>query len=126
MKHKRHWGFWVFLIIYTYLKYAVAFEQLTSLNFVLSTAVMILLTAVLPYTLSYYFLKKRRGFRRYMLAFFGPLILGAIGLALYFYIFIAPSGAPVSIVQVLPRSVTPGLIMGTILLASTWLFRRKR
>ncbi len=124
MKYKHHVGFIIFLLIYSYMKYAVAFELMTQLNFVISTAIMIILTAVIPYGASYLIQKKLHGSARYGAALLLPLVLGALGLATYFFVFIAPSGSPVTLDKVLPRSITPGIIMGVILLGSTLMFKR--
>lgn len=44
------------------------------------------------------------------------LILCALGLAVYFYLFIAPNAPGMSVMQVLPRAIIPGLVMGALLL----------
>jgi hypothetical protein len=125
MKLWHHSGFLLFLIVYSYLKYAVAPAMLNQPGFLFSTAIMITLTAIIPYGAAFLIAQKIPSRARYGVAFIVPVLLAFAGLATYFFIFIAPSGAPVTLAQVLPRALKPGLIMGLLVLIPIWLQRKR-
>jgi hypothetical protein len=89
-------------------------------NYILTTCLVILMTAVIPFYLSCFLAKKVSSPSCYLVASLMPLVLSGIGLAIYFYLFIAPSAPSVEIAQVLPRAFLPGIAMGAILVGALY------
>jgi len=108
-------GFLIFLVLYSVSKYQAVPSLMGQASYITSTSILIILTAVAPYALSIAALNGRNGNEKWVLAIGLPLALSALGLATYFHVFIRPNFADISIFSVLPRSLTPGLIMGCLL-----------
>lgn len=109
-------GFIVFLVSYSYVKYTAVPQLMGQTQYMITTAVLVVLTAVIPFYISYLAVRNNRSNTRYTIALVLPLVLSAIGLAVYFFLFIAPNAPDMSVVQVLPRAVVPGLVMSALLL----------
>ncbi len=125
MNVQKHIGFLIFLPIYGYLKFAVAPAMMAQPGYMMTTALLVIMTAVIPYFLSWFLVQKIEGYARYGAALVLPLVLGAAGLATYYFLIIVPMETPLTLAKVLPRSITPGVVLGLILLASTFLHREK-
>lgn len=109
-------GFIIFLAIYGYMKYTAVPQLMGQSQYIITTAVVIFLTAIIPFFVSYFVGRNLRSTPRYLVLGLLPLLLCAIGLATYFFLFIAPNAPGVSIMQVLPRAIIPGIVMSVILL----------
>jgi lipoprotein signal peptidase len=125
MKHISHILFLVFLVIYSVLKYQAVPELMGQATYMQTTAIMVILTAVLPYGIGFFLTRKTSGNTQILLAFVTPLILCIVGLATYFYIYIAPNAPGLAVTKVLPRAILPGLIMGAILAVPIYLKRKQ-
>jgi len=112
MRRLSHLLFLLFLIIYSVIKYRAVPELAGNSTYMMSTGILVTLTAILPYGLAYIFTKNMRGTMQLVMAIVAALLLCVIGLAIYFFVFI-PAGVPIG--NVLPRAVVPGLVMGAIL-----------
>lgn len=110
-----HLGFWIFLIIYGAVKYLAVPEMMFQLPYILTTLLLIFLTAVIPYIIGFWAVRKTDGVGRYAAALATALGLGALGLAIYFYLFIAPNAPGMAVTAVLPRAIIPGLILAAVL-----------
>ena len=124
MKHFSHIGFLVFLLIYSIFKYRAVPDLMGQPAYIKSTAILVVLTAILPYFLSHFVSRKVTGNRQLMTAAILPLILCTAGLACFFYVFIAPNVPGMSVTQVLPRAIVPGLVMGAILALPSFMHRK--
>lgn len=109
-------GFIIFLVVYGYFKYTAVPQLMGQTQYILTTGVVIVLTAIVPFFSSYFIGRNLTSTARYLVLGLLPLMLCALGLATYFYLFIAPSTPSMSVMQVLPRAIAPGLAMGGLLL----------
>ena len=109
-------GFFIFVIVYGYFKYTAVPQLMGQSQYILTTGIVVVLTAIVPFFLSYFIGRNVTSNARYLVLGLLPLILCAAGLATYFYLFIAPNAPGMSVLQVLPRAVVPGLVMGALLL----------
>ena len=109
-------AFTIFLLVYSYIKYTAVPSQMGEPMYMATTALVVILTAVIPFFIARHLLAKASPPKSYVLAAFVPLALSAIGLAIYFYMFIAPTAPGMAVTQVLPRAIAPGLVMSAILL----------
>lgn len=116
MQLRTHISFLIFILVYGYFKYTAMPSLMGSSEYILTTVLVILLTAIIPYFATYILTRKGGSLDQYLLAGLLPLPLCAGGLAAYFYLFIAPNAPGMSVMDVLPRSLVPGLVMGAILL----------
>jgi hypothetical protein len=116
MRTIHYLGFIIFLIVYGYFKYTAVPQLMGQSQYILTTGIVIVLTAIVPFFLSYFIARKVSSNARYVVLGLLPLLLCALGLAFYFYIFIAPNAPGMSVMQVLPRTIVPGLVMGALLL----------
>jgi ABC-type sugar transport system permease subunit len=106
-----------FLIFYTAQKYLAAAPAVFSPAYTLSTAIIVLLTALLPLAAAWLISKTMPG-RALSLgaAAILPVILAALGLTLYWAVYLKPSfGVPLELV--LPRALFPGVSLGVLLVA---------
>ena len=124
MRLKTHIGFILFLAIYSYIKYTAMPNLMGSSQYILTTMLVVLLTAIIPYIVTYILTRKGGSLGQYMTAGLLPLLLCAAGLATYFYLFIAPNAPGMSVTEVLPRAVVPGLVMGVILLLPMFMHKK--
>ena len=116
-------GFMLFFIVYGYFKYTAVPQQMGQAAYIVTTGVVLLLTAIIPFFASHFAIRNMTSNMRYVIAGVLPLTLCGIGLATYFFVFIAPNAPGISVMQVLPRAIVPGLVMGVLLLLP--LFMRK-
>jgi hypothetical protein len=124
MKNLHHVGFAIFLIAYSYFKYAAVPSMMGQSTYILTTALVVLMTAIIPFYVTYFLAKAASSPSCYLIASLMPLVLSGIGLAIYFYIFIAPNAPGMGVAQVLPRALLPGLVMGAISLFSMSIQKR--
>jgi hypothetical protein len=116
MRNIPYVGFIIFLVIYGYLKYTAVPDLMGQPQYILTTGIVVVLTAIAPFFAAYFMARNVSSSARYLIAGLVPLLLSALGLAIYFYLFIAPNAPSMSVMQVLPRAIVPGLVMGGILL----------
>ena len=116
MRNLPHVGFILFLVVYSYFKYTAMPSMMGQPQYILTTGLVILMTAVIPFFTTYFLASQSKPPARYLLAAFMPLILSTLGLAIYFYLYIAPNAPGIPVTQVLPRAIIPGLVMSAILL----------
>ena len=116
--------FGLFLIYYIYDKYMGAAPETFSLAYAKTVAIIVLLTAIIPFIISYFLLKIVKGSGGYILALLVPTICSALGYAAFFYKFIAPFTSEVALMQVVPRSLIPGLGISLILIVTALLKRK--
>jgi hypothetical protein len=124
MKNSHHLGFAIFLVVYSYFKYVAVPSMMGQTTYIITTSLVVLMTAIIPFYVTYFLTKKASSPSRYVLASLMPLILSGIGLSIYFYLFIAPNAPGMGVAQVLPRAILPGLVMGAILLAAMFIQNR--
>lgn len=124
MKNSHHVGFAIFLIFYSYFKYVAVPSMMGQTTYILTTSVLVLITAIIPFYAAYFLAKKASPPICYLLASLMPLVFSGIGLAIYFYLFIAPNAPDMGVTQVLPRALLPGLVMGAISLISLFIQKR--
>ena len=124
MRLKTHIGFILFLLIYSYMKYTAMPNLMGSMQYLLTTVLVVLLTAIIPYIVSFILTRKGSSLKQYMTAAFLPLLLCTTGLAVYFYLFIAPNAPGMVVTQVLPRAIVPGLVMGAILILPMFMHKK--
>ena len=80
-------AFTIFLLVYSYIKYTAVPSQMGEPMYMATTALVVILTAVIPFFIARHLLAKASPPKSYVLAAFVPLALSAIGLAIYFYMF---------------------------------------
>jgi hypothetical protein len=110
--------FGLFLVYYIYDKYMGQPPPSFNIEYGLTVALIVLLTAVIPFFNTWIFLRHTQGRLRFLLAAIVPILVSAIGYALFFYVFIAPSAPGVTVMQVVPRSAIPGFAISLIFFAS--------
>ena len=93
-------------------------------TYILTTGLLVFITAIIPFYVAFFLANKATPPSRYLLASLMPLVLSSIGLAIYFYLFIAPNAPGMAVTQVLPRALLPGLVMGAILLFAMFIQKR--
>jgi hypothetical protein len=116
--------FGLFLVYYIYDKYMGAAPEAFNIAYAKTVAIIVLLTAILPFIISYFSIKAVKGAGSYILALLLPTICSALGYAVFFYQFIAPFTSEVELMQVVPRSLIPGLAISLILIATALLKRK--
>lgn len=124
MKNVSLIGFLVFLCIYSYFKYTAVPSLMGTTLYMISTAILVILTAIVPYFLTRVLTTKVAQPRKKWVLSFSPLVLSALGLALYFYLFIAPNAPGMSVLQILPRSILPGVVISLLLLGPSLINKR--
>ena len=124
MKHVSYLGFAIFLVIYSVIKYRAVPELMGQPTYIKSTIILVILTAILPYFIALFVRGKMAGTSKLIASLVLPLILCLVGLATYFYVFIAPNAPGMSVTQVLPRAIIPGLVMGLILAQPLFMHRK--
>jgi len=116
--------FGLFLIYYIYDKYMGAAPETFNLAYAQTIAIIVLLTAVIPFIISSFLVKIVKGAGGYILALLLPTVCSALGYAAFFYKFIAPFSSEVELMQVVPRSLIPGLAISLILIVTALLKRK--
>ena len=124
MKNLPYLAFTAFLAIYGYFKYQAVPSQMGQSTYIITTIILVTLTAVLPYIIGLWATAKFRAGHPYLRAAVVPFLLSALGLALYFYLFIQPAAPNMSVTKILPRSVIPGLCLSTLVVF--WAFWRNK
>jgi hypothetical protein len=126
MRHLSSLGFLVFLAGYSVFKYQAVPDLMGQPSYMISTAILVTLTAILPYGLSLLAVWRLSGPLEWALSAILPFVLSALGLATFFYLFIQPSFPGMSVMDVLPRALMPGILMGGILVSGRALRLRHR
>ena len=117
-----HIMFLVFVIAYSFIKFNAVPDLMGQTSYMLTTAVLVILTASLPYVVSIFALSAVKGVGEYILATILPFVAGLLGLAAYVELFI-PADIPV--LTILPRGIVPGLILSGLVLLFVILKRRE-
>jgi len=116
--------FGLFLIYYIYDKYMASPPDTFNFTYAKIVAVIVLFTAIIPFIISYFSLKLLKGAWSYVFALILPVFCSALGYATFFYLFIAPNSSQVELMQVVPRSLIPGLAISLILIVTALLTRK--
>ena len=117
--------FTLFLLVYSYFKYTAVPSQMGEPMYMATTALLVIVTAVIPFFVARYLADRATAPNSHVFAAVVPLTLSALGLAIYFYVFIAPNAPGMAVTQVLPRSIAPGLVMSAILLIPMIMHKKK-
>lgn len=117
--------FVLFLAFYTFQKYTAVPQNGFNSGYAISVAIIVALTALMPYIITRIKMRFTSGALRVVTVLIAPVVVSAIGFALYFYGYIAPNFPGVSIAAVLPRSIFPGVVISGILLLSLAINRAK-
>ena len=107
-------GYVVFLAGYSIYKYSVAAPAEFSQAYAISVAILITLTGVAPFMLTFGALKSlhAKGFANSALGLVLGLVFCVAGYAAFWYVSIAPSGADVAMTAVAMRGIGWGLLQG--------------
>jgi hypothetical protein len=109
-------GFWlIFLTYYTYLKYFSGFDTWNA-EYALQVAILVVVTAIIPYYVARWITLKQVEIKRLVIELMLPVILCAIGYTLFYYTRVKPNFPDVTLEQVMPRSLFPGISISLILL----------
>lgn len=109
----------VFLLLYFAQKYVADIKEDFQLGYLLNVGILVMLTTVLPYYLTRLGMYLVAGKTRAVLALTLPITFSALGLSVFFFVFIKPYVPDLSLLTVLPRSLIPGIIM-TVILVPLW------
>ncbi len=116
---------WIaFLVIYFAQKYVADMKEDFQLGYLINVGILVMLTTVIPYYLTRLGMRIFSGNARAATALILPVTFSAIGLAVFFFIFIKPYVPGLSLMAILPRSLIPGIIM-TIILLPLWIGERR-
>ncbi|TNE36751.1 MAG: hypothetical protein EP347_10200 [Alphaproteobacteria bacterium] len=109
-------GLWVlFLIGYTALKYFAGYNAWNT-EYAIQVAILVVMTAVAPFYLSKGLVARMDGVGGWLVTLVTPVVLCAIGYALFWYFRVKPSFPDVTLMTVLPRSLLPGLSITVLVL----------
>lgn len=109
----------VFLLLYFAQKYVADIKEDFQLGYLLNVGILVMLTTVLPYYLTRLGMYLVAGKTRAVLALTLPITFSALGLSVFFFVFIKPYVPDLPLLTVLPRSLIPGIIM-TVILVPLW------
>ena len=116
---------WIaFLVIYFAQKYVADMKEDFQLGYLINVGILVMLTTVIPYYLTRLGMRIFSGNTRAASALILPVTFSAIGLAVFFFIFIKPYVPGLSLMAILPRSLIPGIIM-TVMLLPLWIGERR-
>ena len=101
---------WVFLIYYTAYKYLVAL-QVWNLEYAIQVGLLVIMTAIIPYYFTKFTLLRLSKPALFFAATLLPALLALIGYAVFYYTRVLPNFPDVTLNQVLPRSIFPGVCM---------------
>ena len=124
MKYLPYLAFLVFLTIYAIMKYQAVPSQMGQSAYIMTTLILVTLTAVLPYVLGLFASAKIKQGQGFIAAAIIPFVLSAMGLSVYFFVFIQPVAPTMSVTQVLPRAIVPGLFLSALVVF--WVFWRRK
>ncbi len=109
-------GWIVFLFYYFSAKYFVGGFTGFSINYLVSVIILVLLTAVAPYYLSFWLINKSKAYVKIIASLIAPLTLTSAGLSLYFVGFIAPNFENIALKNILHRAIEPGIAITVLML----------
>ena len=109
-------GWIIFVFYYFAAKYFVGGFTGFSVVYLLSVLVLVALTAAVPFYGTKWFLKRTSGAMRLANALILPSASAAVGLSVYFLIFIAPNYPNIELVGILHRAIEPGVIVTILML----------
>lgn len=113
-----------FFAFYSWQKYAAAAPPSFQQAYAINVAILVTLTALLPYIIARILVARIKGSAQLVSALIAPLVLCAVGFTIFFFVFIQPNFAQATLGPVVQRSITPGLAIGGILVLSLLLKRR--
>lgn len=115
-------GYPIFFVFYAWYKYSVAAPATFSSAYAQSVVILVLLTAVPPFLVSYLALRATglRGFTGVLFAAAVGLVLCVAGYAAYWWFFLAPIGGAPAVYDVAPRGVGWGLAQGALAGLANW------
>ena len=117
--------FGLFLIYYMYDKYMGQPPPSFNVKYGLVVGLIVVLTAIIPFLCTWVLVRRIKGSAQFLSAVLLPTLVSAIGYALFFYVFIAPSAPGVTAMQVIPRSAVPGFAISAIFFISHFLTRTR-
>lgn len=122
MKYLPYLAFGLFLAVYSTLKYQAVPSQMGQSAYIKTTIILVILTAIIPYFIGLFMSAKVKLGHPFAVAIIAPFALSVAGLAAYFFMYIQPFAPGMSVTQVLPRGVIPGLCLSGLVLF--WLIWR--
>jgi ABC-type sugar transport system permease subunit len=96
-----------------------------NIEYGLIIALIVLLTAIIPFIIASICVRRAKGSAQFLSALFVPVLVSAVGYALFFYIFVAPNAPGVTALQVVPRSAIPGFAISAIFFISYFITRSR-
>ena len=121
MKYLPYLTFALFLAVYSTLKYQAVPSQMGQSAYIKTTIILVILTAIIPYLIGLFMAAKVKLGHPFAMAIVVPFALSVIGLAAYFFMYIQPFAPGMSVTQVLPRAIIPGLCLsGLVLFWKIW------
>jgi hypothetical protein len=116
----------VFFIIYAIYKY-VGSLQVWDPEFFVQVAILVVLTALIPYYVSRALAHKLTDPAKLITTIILPLALCALGYTIFYYTRVKPNFPNVSLTgDVLPRSFLPGFVMTALFLLERYLGGKKQ
>jgi hypothetical protein len=113
--------FALFLLAYAFEKYVVAMPPVFLWEYFQSVAIIVALTAIIPFALMWLLRRRFRAFPVHATAMVaGCIALSALGYASYWYFTVSafPNAPPVEALA--ERGIRPGLVMALILIIGRW------
>ncbi|WP_299192113.1 hypothetical protein [uncultured Erythrobacter sp.] len=113
---KTAWGLYgVFLLAFGAYKYLIAAPPEFSIGYMVSVAILVVLTGVIPFVVAAWLAGKMPSpAGQWVVAIAVALIVCCAGYASYWALFIAPTGADVPMQAVALRGIYPGAIEGIL------------
>jgi hypothetical protein len=109
-------GLWIlFLIFYTHRKYFAGYDAWNT-EYAIQVAILVIMTAIAPFYLVKFAVGRMEGSSKLLSTLILPSVLCAIGYGVFWYTRVRPSFPDVTLMQVLPRSLLPGIAISVLLL----------
>lgn len=109
-------GWIVFIFYYFSAKYFVGGFTGFSVGYLVSVAILVMLTAVIPFYTAKWLTQRTPGMTAFATALILPIALTAVGLSLYFVVFIAPNYPSITLPGIIHRALEPGIAISILLL----------
>lgn len=109
-------GWIVFIFYYFSAKYFVGGFTGFSVGYLVSVVILVMLTAVIPFYTAKWLTQRTPGMPAFATALILPIALTAVGLSLYFVVFIAPNYPSITLPGIIHRAIEPGIAISILLL----------
>lgn len=106
---------WVFVLYYAGTKYLAGYQG-WNLGYAIQVGLIVTLTSLIPYYLTATMVKVFNPSRRIVALVLMPVMLALSGYAAFYLVFIQPNFPNVTMSQVVPRGIFPGVIISALLL----------